>query len=393
MWVGCAALAMGLTAGTTLADDWRDPEVDRLIHVGMRQADDGDYTAAARTWASLNQLAPAHPAPHVHAVDTLFWLQVHEDDNSSYDEAIQRESEEAVRKAEAWAAAEPLDPRAHFYLGQAKLHLGRLHGVRARLYTAGSVSESGRETLEHALELEPSLDDAKYGLGLYAYYASQLANIFKWIDFLWFVPKGDAEKGLRYLGDAFEKGDLYALTGGFILANVLTYMEPQDHPKALALTRQLHADHPGNSLVHFELVELLVMVGEYEEAIREASVLEAHPGQERHHRGRAQAARVWRARAELMRGNPETAWTILEPFGADGPEAPDWGNRWVKVTRGQILDVQGKRESALVEYEQVASLKLPGNSPRSQEAARAGLETPFELDLPPVLEPRAGGGD
>ncbi len=394
---GRLALACALALGPNVAGavDWDDPAVDRLVHEGVRQSDDGDYDAALRTWERLKALAPHHPAPHVHAVDTLYWLQVQEDDSGDYDEAIARESEAAIRESEAWLAEHPDDPRAHFYLGAALINRGRLHGIRLEIYRAGRLGERGRVALERALALDPTLHDAKFPLGLYSFYASQVPNLFQWLDFLWFVPKGDAELGIRYLGEAYEDGDLYRFAGGFFLAHVRTFYGEANLAEALAVTKDLHARHPHNSLVHLELVDLLLTVSQYDDVITEARALEAHPGNQLHHRGRVNMARIWRARAELYRGRPETAWTTLEPFGDDGPKNPDWGNRWVRVTRGQILDVQGQRERAIAQYESVASLEVPGD-PRSMSTARAGLEAPFELDLPPVIGPvetkEAGGG-
>jgi len=382
------ALAWGFAHPAPAADPWSDPDLAAQLREGVRHNDDGDYDAAEATWRRLAESAPLHPAPHVHAVDTLFWRQVQEDDDGDYDEAILRESELAIAKSEAWAKARPDDARAHFYLGQALISLGRLHGIRARLYRAGSLGERGREALERALELDPSLQDAKFSLGLYAYYASLVPEVFQWLNFLWFVPKGDAATGLRQLEEAWRGGDLYRFTGGFFLAHVLTYHEQESYARAFEILRSLHDAHPHNSMVHFELVELLITVEDYERAIQEALALEAHPGTARHDRGRANMARIWRARARLLSGQPERAWEILQPFGAEGPEEPDWGSRWVRLTRGQILDVQGERERAIAQYESVAWLDLPGE-PRSRERARAGLEKPFVLDAAPEIGPRA----
>ncbi|MDJ0869180.1 MAG: tetratricopeptide repeat protein [Myxococcota bacterium] len=395
-WIVVAMLALASCIASMAAEsaEWDDPVVDRLVREGTRQNDDGDYDAAAETWARLRAHAPVHPAPHVHAVDTLYWLQVQSDDRGGFDEAIARECAAAIRKGEAWVAARPQDARAHFYLGQALFNRGRLHGMRAELYRAYRLGERGRLALERALALDPALHDAKFSLGLYAFYASQVPSLFKWLDFLWFIPKGDAEQGLRYFDEVYRYGERYRLTGGFFLSHALTFYEDPDLARALAVTRELHARHPRNSIVHFDLVDLLLMVSDYEGAMREARALEAHPDPAEHHRGRANMARIWRARIELHRGRPEEAWTILETFGADGPANPDWGNRWVRVTRGQILDVQGQRARALAEYQHVASLDVPRN-PRSMVAARAGLEAPFQLDLPPVIAPvetkEAGG--
>jgi tetratricopeptide (TPR) repeat protein len=379
--MGALALATMVASMGAAAAPEHTPAVDQLIRQGIGHDADGNYEAAAATWERLRELAPEHPGAHVHATDTMYWLQVYEDDDERYDEAILRESLAGVRKSEAWVDEKPDAARAHLYLGQSLINLGRLHGIRGRLYKAGSLGERGREHLERSLELDPTLSDARFPLGLYAYYASQVPRLFQWFNFLWFVPKGNAQQGLRDLDEVRQRGDYYRFAGAFHLANIRTYHSAQDRALALAITRHLHEQHPSNSLVHFELVEVLMLERDYEEALIEARALEDHPGEAPHHRGRANVGRIWRARAELHLGRAQRAWETLETFGTDGPDVPGWGRRWVAVTRGQILDVQGERDGAIAQYRRVASPES-ANPDRSGQAARAGLEAPFALDEP-----------
>ena len=182
------------------AESWNSPSVDALVQKGLRHNSDGDYEAAALTWKRLSEVAPRHPAANVHTVDTLIWLQIFEDSDTSLDDDIVRESEEGIRKAEVWVEERPRDARAHLYLGHALMNLGRLHGIRLRIYRAGIYGERARRELERALELEPSLTDAKYSIGLYAYYASMIPDLVQWLSFLWFIPTADAPLGLQPTG-------------------------------------------------------------------------------------------------------------------------------------------------------------------------------------------------
>ncbi len=375
----------------TSADLWDDPEIDSLIHEGLGHNSDGDFDAASEVWKRLAEAAPHHPAANVHAADTLIWLGLFEDDDTSFDDAIVRESEEGVRKAEAWLEARPGDARAHLYLGQTLMTLGRLHGVRGRIYRAGSYGERARKECERALAIDPSLTDAKYPIGLYAYYASLIPDVFQWLSFLWFIPKGDAALGLQYLADVEQTGDLYRFTAAFYLSNIRAFHERSlDRPAALASVTKLHERHPLNSLIHFELVENLVLAKRYEDARREALVLESHPGTGKHDRGRTSMARVWRARAEMYLGRSNEAWRLLEIFADDGPAEPDWGNLWVQLLRGQIRDLAGQRQEAISHYQRIAALDLNPNFNRTAVLAAEGLEEPFRL--PPIVssnEPEA----
>jgi tetratricopeptide (TPR) repeat protein len=363
--------------------------VDVLVREGTRHNLDGDYAAALAVWKQLRKLAPEHPAPHVYGVDTLYWLMIHDDSDTRFDEAIKTECAEAIRKAEALVEARPDDPEGHFLLGQALMHLGRVYGIRLEIFKAGRLGEQARVELERVLELDPSLVDARYPLGLYYYYASFVPSLVKWLSFLWFIPTGDGDTGLAYLDQVRTTGDLHRDTAAFFLANIRTYHPARiDRPRAEMLVRELHARHPRNAMFHFELIELLAMREHHEEVIEEARILESYAGlasRSRQVRGRASVARVWRARAEMLLGRADEAWRVLEPLGPDGPETPNWSASWVLVTRGQILDLKGDREGARSWYQRVAAMDLPEDEYRSARMANEGLAAPFFLEEPPTI--------
>ena len=362
-------------------DRWWNPQLAALVHEGMRNNSDGDFAAASQVWKKLGEIAPHHPAANAHAVDTLYWLQIFDDDDTSYDDDILREGEEAIRKAEAWVEAHPNNARANMYLGHSLMNLGRLHGVRMRIYKAGVYGDKSFEALERALELDPNLTDAKFSLGLYYYYASLIPEVVQWLSFLWFVPTADAPLGLQYLGEVAEHADLFQFTAAFYLSNIRMYHPNRLDPAyALSTIEKLYEEHPQNSLIHFEVVEALLTADRYEEALRDATLLEAHQGKTRHERGRANMGRIWRARAEVFLGRPKRSLKLLESFGEDGPVVPSWGNRWVHVTRGQAKDTMGQREEALAMYQKVVALDLDPLFARSAQIAAKGIEKPFHPD-------------
>ena len=355
--------------------------IDELIYRGLQHNAEGDYDAARAVWNHLANLDPEHPAANVYATETLYWRVVHEEDGTRFYAAIRRECDEAIRKAEAWVGASPGEAYGHFYLGQALMQLGRLHGTQARIFTAWRLGERGRSALEKALELDADLIDAKFPIGLYDYYASLVPDFFNWLSFLWFVPSGHGDRGIAFMEDVARDGTLHRVTAEFHLANVRS-----EHPKridldsAYAAYRSLHARYPRNAIIHFQLIEVLEMRGAYKDLVVEARVLEAHPGRGRHHRGLADMARVWRARGEMMLHDIDDAWKTLTVFGDDDPENPDWGSRWVKLTRAQLLDLRGERDQALDLYGSVLALDFDSNISRARSIAAHGADQPFRLD-------------
>jgi tetratricopeptide (TPR) repeat protein len=355
--------------------------IDEIIAVGLRHNAEGNYDAARSVWTRLGDLDPAHPAAHVYATETLFWRMVHEENGTGFDDAIDHECDEAIRKAQAWVDERPDDAFGHFYLGQALMHLGRLHGIRARVFSAWRLGERGRKSLEHTLELDPDLTDAKLPIGLYYYYASLAPGFFNWLGFLWFVPSGHGDEGLALMEDVAREGVLHQMTAEFHLANIRS-----GHPMQIDLDRahstycSLHERYPNNAIVHFQLLESLEMRSKWEVLVREAQRLEAHPGDGRHHRGLVAMARVWRARGEMMLHRVDDAWKTLSTFGENDPLSPDWGARWVKITRAQLHDLRGERDRALALYRDVLALDLDPNFSRIPTLAKEGIARPFRLN-------------
>ena len=160
--------------------------------------------------------------------------------------------------------------------------------------------------------------------------------------------------------------------------NIHTYHAPMDLPGALATGRALPALYPENALFHSELVEVLLKMGLYPEAIQSAFALEANELAEVEARVRPQLARILRAQAVLLSGRTEEAWAILEPMDAQSSALPIWGGAWLYRVRGQVQDARGERSAARQEYERVLRLKGPRFNPRAGMIAEAGLEKPFK---------------
>ncbi len=354
--------------------------IEEFILPGLEHNAEGDYDAAREVWTRFEKKHPAHPAANVYATETLYWRMMHEEGGTRFDHAVAHECDEAIRKAAAWVEARPFDAAGYFYLGQALMHRGRLHGLRARIFEAWRFGERGRRTLERALELDPGRADAKLPIGLYYYYASLVPDFFGWLSFLWFVPTGKGDQGIAYIEEVSRSDGLHRMAAAFHLANIRSeHADRLDHDWAHSEYRRMHERYPHNAIVHFQLLEALEMRQEYGELVLEARVLEAHPGRGREQRGAAAMARIWRARGEMMLHRIDAAWKTLSGFADDEPKNPDWGARWVMVTRAQLLDLRGERDRAINLYQGVLELDLVPMLSRAPSIALAGLDRPFSL--------------
>jgi tetratricopeptide (TPR) repeat protein len=349
-----------------------------LAERGMQANFEGRYSDAEATWKTLRELTPRSGAAALGEIDTAWWRLMLAGPSPRNDATILRASEEAIALAKARLAEDPADIEALYEKGAALFNRARLHGVRGRYLKAGREGEQGRKLLERVIELDPDRTDSRYSLGLYTYYTDVAPDLIRWMSWLWFVPKGDRESGLRNLEIVRASGGLHAPGAAFILMNVNTYHAPMDLPGALATGRALHARYPGNALFHSELVEVMLKMGLYEEAIETALSLEASEPSEAEARVRPQLARILRAQAVLLSGRTEAAWEILEPMEAEHSALPIWGGAWLHLVRGQVHDARGERAAAQQQYRRVLALDGPRFNPRAALIAEAGLEAPFQ---------------
>lgn len=354
--------------------------LDAMIRRGVELAARGDLAASDRIWAKIRSEYPEHPAGWMYAVDTLDWRKNLDITVTSFDPQIREHADRALALSQAWLKRAPDSTDAHLYAGRALNSLMRLNGMQGSLYRAGSQGEESRKHLERVLELEPKRADAKLPLGSYYYYASIATRYIRWLAWLWFVPTGEHDLGLQYVQEASRDGDLQRFEASVTLQRIYLYME-HTPSKAEPILLALIERYPENSYLRFELVELYMMLEDYPRTVAAALALESSSGTHYGDVERRHMAAIWRARAELNRGLLAQANAALDSLDPVWDELSIWGQRWVMVTRGQLDDVEGRREQAIEHYEQVVATrkKTRWGSERSMRAAEAGLERPFQL--------------
>jgi tetratricopeptide (TPR) repeat protein len=94
------------------------------------------------------------------------------------------------------------------------------------------------------------------------------------------------------------------------------------------------------------------------------------------------AAPIWRSYAELQLGQTETAWKTLSAFRN---EEPSWAYPWLCVYRGYVLDVMGKREEAIAQYQRTLALESPRADPEAIAEAEAAIKKPYRVETPPAI--------
>jgi hypothetical protein len=199
--------------------------------------------------ARLQETCPPVPAPacQVLAAVSLWWHIQIDPDVRTLDGPLNNAAQDAIAAAEQWTRREPQRGEAWFYLGASYGPLVNWRVLRGQRLAAAREGKKIKDALERALELDRSLDDAYFGIGLYHYYADVAPAYTRLLRWLLLLPGGDRAAGLQEMLRARERATILRGEADFQLALIYLWYErrPQD---AIAILESLDARYPFNPL-------------------------------------------------------------------------------------------------------------------------------------------------
>jgi tetratricopeptide (TPR) repeat protein len=207
--------------------------------------------------AALKRACGPAPAEACLVLDaTALWWRIQLDpDSHELDDDFQASVERAITAAEAWTDRAPESAEAWFYLGGAYAARVQWRVLRDEKLAAARDGKRIKESLERALLLDPQLDDAYFGIGMYRYYAAVAPAAARFLRFLLLLPGGNKEEGLEQMLRARSRGELLQGEADYQLHNVYLWYEQQTE-RALELLRDLQQQYPGNPLFASQIAEI-----------------------------------------------------------------------------------------------------------------------------------------
>ncbi len=301
--------------------------------------------------------APAE-ACHVLAATALWWRIQLDPDSRALDEEFSTAVERAIRTTDAWTVRAPDDAEAWFYLGGA--HAARVQWLVLREERLAAARDGKRikDALERALVLDPNLDDAYFGIGLYRYYADVAPTVAKILRFLLLLPGGSREEGLAQMLRARTNGRLLKGEADYQLQMIYLWDE-HETGRALELLRELAREHPRNPIFPTQVAEI--------EDVYQHDVMASLESWRRlltlarSDRVNAAPLAEVRARLGLARQFEAVALTDeaidhLERIVAQAPAAPHGSLALAYLRLGQAHDRLNARADALAAYREAARL-------------------------------------
>jgi tetratricopeptide (TPR) repeat protein len=224
-----------------------------LLSKTYEQVLDADFAAAQRT---LDSCVGAPPEACQVLEATALWWQIQLDPESrALDEVFLATADEAIAVTEQWTRREPDRAEAWFYAGGAYAARVQWRVLRSERLAAARDGKRIKEALERAIALDPALDDAFFGAGMYQYYAAVAPAAAKILRWLFLLPGGDRQRGLEQMERARTQGVLLRGEADYQLALVYLWYEHQPQ-QALDLLLALRSAYPRNPLFHKTIAEV-----------------------------------------------------------------------------------------------------------------------------------------
>jgi tetratricopeptide (TPR) repeat protein len=389
LWSATAIVALTATLSAQQAGLTAAPEIARVYDAILDAQFDQVPPLLAQTCPAP---APSEVCQLLDLVSLWWQIQLNPYDRSR-DGAFRTRAESVVTAMEAWTTREPKRAEAWFYLGGAYGARAQWRVLRGERVGAARDGKRIKEALEQALMLEPGLQDAWFGIGLYHYYADVAPAAAKIVRFLLLLPGGDKTAGLREMLRARDGGQLLRDEADYQLHLVYLWYEKQPG-RALDLVRGLRDRHPRNP--HFpEVIAQIedVYLHDTMASLRSwRSLLDAARG------GRVAEAGLAETRARLGIAlqldrlcDLAPAMEQLRTVIAATPRAPFGAIAQAHLQLAQTLDRTGRREEAIIEY-RAAIAAVPRRGSAADRVARTRGHAFHRVTMPAVIERSASKG-
>jgi hypothetical protein len=227
--------------------------VDALVKV-YEAILDADFDEAE---AQLTRACPPAPAPacDVLAATRTWWRIQLDPANRALDQLFSTEVDRAIDSTEAWATREPDSAEAQFYAGGAYAARVQWRVLRNEKLAAARDGKRIKTALERAIRLDPGLEDAYFGIGLYQYYADVAPAAAKFLRFFLLLPGGDRAEGLAQMRRTHANGRLLQGEADYQLQIIYLWYEKRAD-LAVALLEGLRARYPGNPIFAAQLADV-----------------------------------------------------------------------------------------------------------------------------------------
>lgn len=307
-------------------------------------------------------------------VIALWWEIQLDPHDTSHDNRFQTLADEAIEATDAWTQREPTRAEAWFYLGGGYGARAQWRAARGQQLAAVRDGKRIKEALERAIALDPELQDAYFGIGLYRYYAAVAPAAARMLRWLLLLPGGNRSEGLAQMLKTRAAGQLLASEADYQLALIYLWYEKQP-ARSLDLLEALRSRHPRNPHFAQLAAEVEDANDDHSASLRSWQALLDAAVERRVARPASVEARARLGIALELdhRGDAAAAIPHLRAVIAARPAAPYGARAQAHLQLGDAMARLRMREEAISEYRAALASLPPGDRTKIGDRARAGL--------------------
>ncbi len=328
LWLAAASL---LLAAPSRAARPLEAELAGIVDLFYDLRFDAAQQAADRLAAEH----PGHPAgPFFQSVVSYQRFVAEAPKHDETLREFESRSRKAVEAAQAWISTSPAE--GQYYLGAARGFRARVLAAQRKYFRALPEALGGVRGLKKALALDPSLEDAYLGLGMYHYYRARMPAAAKPFAFLLTGEGSNIQQGLAELRRTAEKGGAAKMEARSVLAAILASDHERRWDEAETLLAGLMDRYPHNPLYRLRRVYVAERRGRFDDAAAWADPDGAWvAGLDASLRDAAREAALYRAaEASLLAGKPDAARKDLDALASGG--CPDDLRPWLEKRRREL---------------------------------------------------------
>jgi hypothetical protein len=304
-----------------------------------------DFDKAAPAAAALEARHPGHPAGPLFQAVVKYqrWVAEGLKDDGSWD-AVDRDLTRAQNAATAMEKTSPAE--SNYYLGAALGFRARGLAARKHYFRALPAATSSLHHLKLALALDPTLEDARLGLGMYHYFAARMPGPAKPFARLLTGEPGDRDLGLSELWSVANSSGVARMEARAVLSMILSKSDEADWGGAEKLLSELMTRYPRNPVYRLRRAYVAERRGDWVQAAALADPDGAWIGAL--HPGLRENARAWSlyraAECALFQGRPAEAARLLARL--DERRAPKGLRDWILLRRANAAEARGRRDAS-----------------------------------------------
>jgi len=246
---------------------WIPPQKDSLL-VMLDHIYNLEFDSFKSMQTRYKQRFPERPEAEFIKTIAL-WMQILTDIyNPKYDGIFADKLDTLIERMDVYDDDAPLYPVARFYIDAATGFKAIMHVSRQQWFSAALEGRKAIGSVEDALKMPRPYIDARFGTGLYLYFADIIPGMYPILKPLFlFYPNGDKKRGLADLKNASENGIFSRVVSGFMYAQILLTREKR-YKDAYKVMKTLYERYPQNPVFIGLLARIATRRGLFAEAFK-----------------------------------------------------------------------------------------------------------------------------